>query len=265
MPLSDLTMLWKGSHEGSYNLNSGNESYQMYGPWEDRHNLVSELLNSYYSDLTNVQNSKITDSDSQPLKCNSVTFKNFGDVDSVDGGPEKAIFTASYKTLSSEVQRRGDVSNWKLNISFAGEAVTLGQVKKWEWDSTGKKLSPDDENVNAVKVLPHADVSVTGRWDTVNKTSVSETLGKINSGGFIGFGAHTLLFTGLDVQEEDTTTTDDYKYNITYHFSWKPNGWNSFWNQEENKFDTLKHAEGGGAFSYPYSDTSFSSLNPNSW
>ena len=153
----------------------------------------------------------------------------------------------------------GDLDNWAYTLTYSGEALTLEKVN-WEYSDTTWVAWSKENTVNGVKIIPQQEVRISGKWNTKPPQAPQDLVGYINDNTFLGSPAKTLLFTGMDISYDGSA--QDFKWNINMSFIRKKQTWNYFYNDKQNKFVKVRNASDTTP---PYSDVSFSDLNPSNW
>ena len=269
MALTDLTKLWRDHSE---NWNAGDnaadvtEAYKC--TWALRYACRDDLVGSTRSDV----NANVTSGDasvSDHTICTGVNMKPYGDADSTVGGPETALLIAQYQSKAKAQQDddsaplESDLDEWREHWEAGGEGITVGMGFKWKSDN--KKLT-ESADVSAVMLFPEATITLTGKTDKVNstaKTYIINCYGKTNRRAFTikgyTFPSDQLLCLPADLDEQASDT-----YVVTYRLGHRPgHTWNECWRPDKPGgpgWDTLTDGTNG-----PYSDASFSDLNPKNW
>ena len=270
MALADLKMKIEGSHVYTYTTNSSTATFSFTCEFSDRFVNRDALLSIRYSDLSLTQNSFITSDQTENLICKSVGIKPLGKESG--GDPDLAFLTAAFnnpdtsftEASSDDIdQDYGTVANWQVNGQFAGENLTING-QDWEWQVGNIRISPE-ENINAVKTLPHVRLVYRGEWNSIDIDKINNVIGYVNTSTFVGAGAKKLLLEGCSF--EQNTAPTGAKWSIEYRFGYKPKTWNKFWNQKTNAFDTITVANTGVPTStnVVFSDVDFTQLDPENW
>ena len=185
------------------------------------------------------------------------------------GGPSDAILSLSFQDrfASNNPATQNDWDQFREGWQGGGEALTLNEGMKWSDDGTPIK---NEEDTNAVRIFPHATITLSGRTKRnviAGKDVILNTIGKVNEGnltikGFV-YSDNTVLFEGCDMNEENDTASGSDVTALSFKFAvQKDHTWNQFWDKETQTFRTLI---GATTDEPPYSDTIFSDLNPIYW
>ena len=252
--ISDVTQKWAGYGE-NFTTDDAQSTIQYTCSWALRNGCKYALLGSQHSDLSN-------------LVCHQVGIEPLGDADASAGGPQTALLSADFRPFTNEGQVNEDWSKWKERWSAGGDAITLGEGT-WRWGTvTGDVVLNQD--VSSVIVAPTATIILSGRTANLaagDKTTILNAQGKVNSGattikGF-SYGAEKLLLLGADLSE-GTDGDGNTIYSIAYKFSYKhANTWNTFLDKRADSPTWTAVVAANGES--PYSDTSFSALDPSGW
>lgn len=266
MAVSDLTKLWEGNRENfGATSSSADETYRC--AWSDRITSKTQLIGRIHSDHS-------------WMVCTDVDMEPLGDVDSSVGGPGNAQLTVHYMDQSSaeesgkfiEETGKSDAfhatDGWRERWTAAGEAITVGTGFRWSDLTPSDKIRATDD-ISAVKMFPTANVTVSGHTARVNsnaKNLMLNAVGKLNKKTIkirgYAYSDHHLLFLVPEL-DEGKNAAGSRVDGVTLGFAYRHDAsWNEFWRPSTQTFAKLI---GIASNLPPYSDVSFSDLNPKNW
>jgi len=226
--------------------------------WDDRYNLAAELVDTIYARLpvigarqksisivpfTHVDGA--TEVLSASYECAVVTVEYVRDKDTPDedGGE---LFSESLEPSTENLPITWEKFKWKN-----GPPISAGEVPGMPFPSMDYMLTK--YNLNSI---PAAALTLVG---CCNDTAVlAKTLGQT-------FPTQTLLFHPPTLQRKVSIGSESsLKWTANYRFTFKPQGWNKFWNVSKAGgpgWDTLQVWNGSAFVDYDqYPPASFSGL-----
>lgn len=227
------------SHSFSVSESGVTASIQLRVPWADRYLIIDDLM---YNDG---KYPYITDFDMPVKGCTCVPDGAKAATDGEGLVYDEAIITVSYDTARETTETDIVSESLEPNLEF----FTL-PYQDFRWGSAvGDPLKPEEA---PGKLLVGFDVVQT-RYNltTIPSTTTSE-LGKVNSGsvtlaqlGLI-MAAGTLLFASSSPSRK-VTSTGDNKWTLANKFSYRPQGWNTFWRAKTQAM-TAMYIAGGSQY-----------------
>ncbi len=199
--------------------------------WLDRVLLAKELI-GYWQNLVYYPPDEYKTEDDliQRVYARQVEIEGLG-IDS-EGEFIKAKLTVMYADSDiSESPGEEDTIVKTESLQPSAEFLTLSTDDLyWENDKT-KPLEPTDA---PTAIIPQMDWVYTAyAQQSLPSEYIRDSVGKVNtvtvrsiSLGIL-FAAETLLLSGIST-DRTTSTAGSIGWTITYHFTYKPNGWNKF-------------------------------------
>lgn len=134
---------------------------------------------------------------------------------------------------------------------------------KFKW-SNGDPLTSDEA---PVRIVYRAKYVITRHNQANAPSGLLNYVGRINSATVtpvllsnVSFPAHTLLFQSPNVATQ-ADDDGDPRYDVTYRFLYKEEGWRKFWHSETRQEETIFHIDGGAPYDKP-DEIDFNNLLP---
>lgn len=221
--------------------------------WGSRYSLVAELEFSTYPYLPVLE-----------AFARSVSVEPLGNaITAVDGNGlvayQKALVTVNYSLTSEDPQTVDLVSE---SIEPNAEFRTL-DFEDFRWSATDGDLLKEDEAPS--QLLRGHDYIIKFHNLATVPTAVIDLEGYVNAGTFATFtlgrtyAAETLLFGGGTPSRRITSAGID-NFTLTERFHFKASGWNKFFRQSTQDYESIYHKTGGIHRNHPLGN--FASLLP---
>ena len=249
MSASDWTKLWSGYGE-DWTQDGARIQESYIVEWSDKDVARDDFINEPHKDFP-------------WLLGESVNVTAFDKADSDSGGPKFARINVTYIDENNSSNVQNEWSDWTEQWEAGGEALTIGEG--FEWSTDGEPLNKT--NTSAVKIYPHATISITGKTDKIDKTKILNCVGKVNSDavsikGF-NYGAEKLLFDGIGNGEQVVPGSDLLTNQMTFRFMYRHNTtWNKFYRKDSGAFEAVRNSANSDA---AYDTADFDNLNPSNW
>lgn len=219
--------------------------------WADRYQAQSELLGSNYPHRTDV-----------PMFCQNVNIDPLPAQALPDGViPNSQLTSYEFAVLTLTFRSANPNDAIEINGRFitetlepTAEFMTLPH-EDFAWGSTtGTELTEREApgrlmvgmdyilSVHQAVSVPMATLTLPGHVN--DGVVVAETLGRL------AFPQETLLYNSPTVVK--TTDIDgNATLQLTYRFTYRPNGWNSWWRTKSKSYERIFHKETGEYFNFP--------------
>lgn len=180
-----------------------------------------------------------------------------------DGTVDYALLTIDYKTTDRD-EDQGDDGDSDDPQKFMTHSISLGgqflnmPSSGLKWDGEVDPIKAD--NINAGKIIPTIEHQFD--WEFVPNppfASIRTSIGRVNSGSFVGASSESLLFLGAEASRE-ITYQGAKLWRISYRFSERllegNKGWNYFYREDTGSWELLRQLNGDTI----YEATDFSSI-----
>lgn len=165
---------------------------------------------------------------------------------------ETALVTINYSTKGNDKEgNQGDLYSETLepNVEF----LTLGH-EDFRWGSAdGEALK---ENEAPGRLIRSLDYLLTIYQVYAIPSAVLDLIGCVNYTSWLAdllgltFPAGTLLYNPPQITRK-ITFEEIEPWTLSFRFSYRPDGWNKFWRQKTQQFESIYHKDEGLYYNYP--------------
>jgi len=235
-----------GSPQENWDENGLTATVQLQCAWAERTTVAAETvgLNQLYP--------RIPTSKARAKSSACVPFGACSQAASGAVGYEHAMVTVQY--VAKDAPEGEDLISESLEPT--AEFQTL-DYRGFCWSSgSGTPLEKDEAPGRLVRGLDY--VHTRHRMTSVSPAVLS-LVGYVNAGAMyaptlgLSFAAQTLLYNPPSLSKKYTTTGSDFTVG-TFRFTFKPNGWNTFWRQATQAYEAMYVKGGGVYYNFPLGD-----------